>query len=308
MVLCTCLLFAGCSAKAENSASGFIMDTVVNIKAVASNDVLNGALNLCRDYDKKFSRTNENGEIYLLNYNGQGSVSDETEELLQKALYYCALSDGKFDISLGALTSLWDFKNGTVPNENSVKSALNNVGYKKITKNGNYISLGGTLIDLGAVAKGYIADKTVEFLKGNGVTEGVVNLGGNIAAFGDNYINIGIKNPSGDSVAATLKIKNTSVVTSGTYERCFTKDGKKYHHILSSTDGYPVSTDLASATVVCKDGAKADILSTLCVIYGLNGARKLIAEQSDAEAVFITNEGEIFVSAGIYSENGYYRL
>lgn len=292
----------------ENSATGFIMDTVVNIKAVAKTEVLNEALNFCRDYEKKLSRTYLDGEIYSLNKNDGGSVSAETAMLLEKALYYCALSDGKFDISVGNLVSVWDFKNGVVPDQNSIKAALDKTGYTKIKKDQNNFSLGGTIIDLGAVAKGYIADKTVDFLKNKGIDEGLVNLGGNIAVFGDNYVNIGIKNPFGVGTKATVKVKNTSVVTSGTYERCFTADGKTYHHVLSTDDGYPVETNLVSVTVICKDGAKADILSTLCIIYGLNDAQKLIAETSDAEAIFITNEGEIFISSGIYSENGYYRI
>ncbi len=308
IALCSCLLLSGCGVRAENTATGFIMDTVVNIKAVASNEVLNEALNLCRAYENTLSCHKEGSEIYLLNKNGQGAVSDETAALLDKALYYCNLSDGKFDITLGALTSIWDFKNGVIPNDNEIKTALENTGYKKISKSGNHLNLGGTSIDLGAVAKGYVADKAVELLKQKGVTEGVVSLGGNIAVFGDNYTNVGIKNPLGEGVIATLKIKNTSVVTSGTYERCFEAENKKYHHILSSENGYPVETKLSSVTVICKDGTKADILSTLCLIYGLDAARKFIAEQQDTEAIFITNDGEIFVSDGIYSENGYYRL
>lgn len=307
-MLCTCLLLSGCSVLAENSATGFMMDTVVNIKAVAKTEVLNEALDFCRDYEKRLSRTYADGEIYLLNKNGCGSVSDETAMLLEKALYYCALSDGRFDISVGNLVSVWDFKNGVVPEQNSIKAALDNIGYKKIIKDANNFSLGGTNIDLGAVAKGYIADKTVDFLKNKGIGEGLVNVGGNIAVFGDNYVNVGIKNPFGNGVKATVKVKNTSVVTSGTYERSFTANGKKYHHVLSTADGYPVETNLASATVICEDGAKADILSTLCIIYGLNDALKLISETPDAEAIFITNEGEIFISNGIYSENGYYRI
>ena len=308
LVLCTCLLLSGCSVKAENSATGFMMDTVVNIKAVAKTQVLNETLDFCRAYERKLSRTCADGEIYLLNKNGCGSVGEETAMLLEKALYYCALSDGKFDISVGNLVSVWDFKNGVVPDQNSIKSALDKIGYKKITKDANNFSLGGTNVDLGAVAKGYIADKTVDFLKNKGIDKGLVNVGGNIAVFGDDYVNVGIKNPLSNGVKATVRVKNTSVVTSGTYERCFTANGKKYHHILSTADGYPVETNLASATIICKDGAKADILSTLCIIYGLNDALKLISETPDAEAMFITNEGEIFISNGIYSENGYYRI
>ena len=158
------------------------------------------------------------------------------------------------------------------------------------------------------MAKGYIADKAREYLSEKGVVDAVINMGGNIVLMGEGYQNVGIKNPFGGGVAATLRAKNTAVVTSGTYERYVTVDGKRYHHILNPETGYPVESDLVSATVITENSAEADVLSPCCLILGLQSARELINMLPDTEAVFITIDGEIHTSSGIYSEDGYLRL
>ncbi len=306
--VCLAVILSGCTVKSEQSATAFMMDTVVNIKAVADKGVLDDALNTARDYEALFSHTDKNSEISRLNEIGTLNVSDETAYILTEALKYCEITNGKFDISLGEVTDLWDFENKIIPDDTALKRAVQKSGYTKITVDGNTVNTGGTKINLGAVAKGYIADKVRDRLLANGVSSGVLNFGGNVVVFGDDYSVVGIKNPNGDSVLAKLKVKNTSVVTSGTYERAFIRDNKNYHHILNSKTGYPADTDLLSATVICSDGTKADIMSTCCLLLGLQDGLEFINSQTDVEAIFVTLDGEIFTSSGIYSDNGYYLL
>ncbi|MBE6805450.1 MAG: FAD:protein FMN transferase [Ruminococcaceae bacterium] len=301
------LVLSGCAPK-NNSATEFLLNTVVNIKANASSDTLNGAFSLAREYENLFSRTIESSEISQLNSIGELTVSDDTAFLLSMALEYSQKTNGKFDITIGAVSPLWDFNEQIIPKKSDVEKALRSVGYEKVKIDGNHIKTNGAKLDLGAVAKGYIADKVRDYLNEQNVNSAVINFGGNVVVMGDDYSVVGIKNPFEEGVLAKLKVKNTSVVTSGTYERTFTKVGKTYHHILDTKTGYPADTDLVSATIICKDGTKADILSTCCLCLGLGDARELIEKEQDAEAIFVTRDGEIFVSSGIYSENGYYLL
>ncbi len=306
--VCLALVLSGCTVKSEQSATAFMMDTVVNIKAAADKKVLDDAMNTARKYEALFSHTDSSSEISRLNQNGTLLVSDDVVFALREALEYCRLTDGKFDISLGAVSELWDFENKIIPDSNVLESAVKQSGYEKIKIDGNTVTTGGTKINLGAVAKGYIADKVRDRLKENGVAAATLNFGGNVVVFGDDYSTVGIKDPKGEGIVARLKVKNTSVVTSGTYERAFTVNNKRYHHILNSKTGYPVDTDLLSATVICSSGTKADIMSTCCITLGLTDALKFINSRSDVEAIFVTLDGEIFTSDGIYCEDGFYLL
>ena len=301
------LILSGCAVKG-NTATEFLLNTVVNIKADASSDTINGAFSLAREYEQLLSRTIETSEISRLNKGEVFAVSDDTLYLLKTAVAYSQKTNGAFDVSIGGVSSLWDFNEQTVPDKSDIAAALKNVDYKKIQINGNIVNTRGATVDLGAVAKGFIADKVRDYLADNGVLKATINFGGNVVVMGDEYSVVGIKNPLGDGVSAKLLVKNTSVVTSGTYERTFTKNGKQYHHILDTKTGYPLDTDLVSATIICEDGTKADILSTCCLCLGLSDAKELIEKEDGAEAIFITRDGEIFVSSGIYCENGFYRL
>lgn len=305
--VCSLVLLSGCG-QTTNSATGFMMDTVVNIEAECQKGVLDDTLNFCRTYEKMLSRTDSDSEIYLLNKNGKAEVSDETAYLISRSLYFSGLTDGKFDVSICPVSSLWDFTGDALPDDEAIKKALKKVGYQKIKVDGNEVDLGGAEIDLGAIAKGYISGKARDYLKKKNVKNAVINFGGNVVVMGERYYNVGIKNPFASGVSATLKVKNTAVVTSGTYERYVEVDGKKYHHILDTKTGYPVESDLVSATVICADPTDADALSTCCLVLGLNEATELINNMGGVEAVFITRDGELHFSSGIYAEDGYYRL
>ena len=304
----TPVILCGCNANYQNSQTRFMLDTVVSIDAAVQNSVLNGAFSLCTQYENLLSKTVQTSDIGRLNSDGTAEVGNDALTLIKESLRYSRMTDGKFDITVCSVTDLWDFENGIIPNGSNIAEQLKNVDYKKIAINGNTVELNGAKIDLGAIAKGYIADKVSAYLKENGAKSATVNMGGNIAVFGENYSNIGVKDPFGDGIAATLKVKNRSVVTSGTYERCFTKDGKNYHHIIDTKTGYPAATDIKSATVIGNDGTSADALSTCCILLGLQDGMQLIEKTENVEALFIYSNGGIHISSGIYCEDGVYRL
>ena len=160
-------------------------------------------------------------------------------------------------------------------------------------------------IDLGAIAKGYIADKVAEFLESKGVTSAVVDLGGNIVVIGekgesiDNPVGtefkVGIADPNSEGLLGLLECKDKTVVTSGTYERYFELDGKRYHHVLDTKTGYPADTDLLAVTIVADKGHSVDCdgLSTSCLALGKEKGLKLIQGLDGVQAIFIDKDGKV---------------
>lgn len=294
------LLLCGCAGTQENKDTRFLLDTVVSLTAACDSETLDGAFALCESYEKLLSRTVEGSDVYALN-NSSGfvEVSDDTLEIVQKSLYYADISNGKFDITIYSVSSLWDFNSEIIPSRDEIAEALKNVDYNSIETDGNKINLNGKQIDLGGIAKGYIADRILEYFKENKVSEGIIDLGGNLVVFGDRDYTVGIKQPFSNELASTLKVRNKTVVTSGTYERYIEKDGIRYHHILDTKTGYAVDTDLTSATIIGDSSMNADALSTICILLGLDNAKELIENTDGAEAVFIDTDGKMHYTSGL---------
>lgn len=206
----------------------------------------------------------------------------------------------------------WDFgeNKDTVPSQKDINAALPTVDYHNIEISDNTVTLKNpkTQIDLGGIAKGYIADQMKAQLRSDGITEGIINLGGNVLTVGlkksgDTY-KIGIQKPFDDSGSpiASVDITDASLVSSGVYERYFEKDGKRYHHILNPKTGYPYENGLLGVTIITDSSVDADALSTTCFALGLEDGMKLIENTKGAEAVFITEDFTLHKSSGIGSE------
>ena len=297
------LLLCGCnSGETENSETRFLLDTVCTVTTDCGDDIINGAFSLCEDLERTLSKNVKDSDVYRLN-NTEGfvSVSPDTLKTVERALYYSELSGGKFDITIAPVSALWDFKNQVVPDRNEIAEALKNVDYHSVKIKKSEISLGDKQIDLGGIAKGYIADKATEYLKENGVKKALINFGGNICMIGQ--YNIGIKKPFDDSVITSIEIKDKCAVTSGIYERYIEKDGKTYHHILDPKTGYGVENELAAVTVIGEKAFDCDALSTVCMLLGTEDGLEIINTTADTEAVFIDRENNITLSSGLYREN-----
>lgn len=298
------LVFLCSCTSAQNTATEIYFDTAVTITAPCSDKVLNGAFSLCEKYENTLSRTKEKSEVSLLS-NGENKVSPDTLEVIKKGLYYCNYSDGRFDITISPVVDLWDFKNEIVPTRDEISEALKNVDYQSIDVFQSTVNTHGKSIDLGGIAKGYIADKLLEYFKDNGVKSGIINLGGNVTVFGNDFYNIGIKKPFTDSdIVATVKLRDKSVSTSGVYERCFKRDDVLYHHIIDTKTGFPADTDLLSASVIGDTSADCDALSTICILSGLRDAKIAIENTDGFEAVFIDKDYNLSVTSGLKIKDG----
>lgn len=315
LLLTAGLLFTGGKRNAEPlSQTEFMLNTFVTVTLYDKREeaVIDGSMELCRFYEGLFSKTIESSEVWKLNHRGSEedviSVSADTAGLLEKGLHYSRLSDGRFDITVEPLSSLWNFnaEKPVLPSDAELAAAARKVGYENLEVKGNQVIFRSpeTRVDLGAIAKGYIADRMKEYLLEHGVKSAVINLGGNVLCIGKrpdgSPFKIGLQKPFEDrnEVIASLEISDMSVVSSGVYERHFVLDGVNYHHILNPDTGYPYENGLIAVTIISKESADGDGLSTACFSVGLDEGLSLINSLEGVYAVFITDDYELHFSDG----------
>lgn len=331
ILICTICLTCGCTRLSfqktvtpGNSVSGLYFDTAISITAYddTSLEVLKDTLGRCEDYELIFSRTNENSELYAINHRTGGviegdkytvEVSEDMYNVLNIALKYSKETELAFNPTLGSVIKLWDYHsdNPVVPSEVEIEKALKftNPYVMDISgelfeeTNEHYLSLpmDETIIDLGAIAKGYIADELKDYLQDKGCREAVITLGGNVYCIGCKGgagYTVGIQKPfdSKGATQMTVNISDSSVVTSGIYERYFETDGKIYHHIIDGSTGYPVDNELASVTVICSDSMKADVLSTALLCMGSEKGLEYAKRDPSIHVIMITRDGEVLDS------------
>ena len=309
LLLTTALLLSGCAGKTNKpiSKTALYFDTVVTITLYDSDDLalLNRCFEDCEAFEQTVSRTIETSEIYQINHaDGKPvEVSDVTLELIQKGVAYGDLSNGKFDITIAPLSELWDFKNNTgqIPSEAYIQEALSHVNYRNIFIEGNTVTLTDpqAAIDLGGIAKGYMADRIKEYLENEGVKSALINLGGNVLTIGKkpdgSPFHIGIQKPfdkQGNAITSVDAV-NSSVVSSGVYERYFEVDGVLYHHLLDTQTGYPCDNHLLGVTILSESSVDGDALSTSCFLLGLEDGQKLVDSLNGVEAIFITEDYQL---------------
>lgn len=303
------LLLVGCQKKETiYSDTGFYFDTVITVTLYenGSPEILNNCMALALDYENLLSTTVEGSDIWNLNHSAGSYVtlSPETISLLQIALSYAELSDGVVDPTVGSLSSLWNFGSdglNIVPEASHIEESLSHVDYRTLSIEGNQAALLDPYasVDLGFIAKGYIGDKMKEFLISQGVTSALINLGGNVVTIGSkpngDSFRVGIQDPfeKSGTPAHVVELTDTCAVSAGNYERYFENNGIRYHHILSTLDGYPARSGLSQVTIISPNSTRADALSTLCFILGYEKAASLLENYPEDQAIFITEDGEI---------------
>lgn len=285
------VMFSSCSRKDRVTKQTFAFDTVISITACEKDSPeIEKAFKLCRNYEKIFSRTDKQSELFSINEKGASPVSDDFKEVLDFSLKMSEYTGGAFDITVAPLVQLWDVGERTSPPDDSeISNALSRVGYSTVTSEPFNIS--GRKLDMGAVAKGYIADKLIEEFKRSKAENVIVDLGGNIALIGQ--YTVGIRDPfNPDDLFGTFSLKDKSAVTSGAYQRYFEYGGKRYHHIIDPRTGYPSDSGIASVTVISPSSMQADALSTAIFILGKDSI-SLCSKFPDTDALIIMEDGSI---------------
>ncbi len=297
--------------------STFAFDTVLDIVIYSNNEneankILKKAEEICYYYDNLLNKTKNDSLVYKLNENKKHTLNNSKEdeillEIINKSIYYSEITNGYFDITISPLVELWGIGDGrnVIPNKNDIENSMNLINYKNIEVTNNEILLEErTTIDVGGIAKGFIADEVKQLLVDNDVKYGLLNFGGNVLTIGDkpsgdSYV-IGLRNPHGNisDIIGTVKVKDKSVVTSGVYERFFMFDGVRYHHILDPKTGFPSNNGLLSVTIISEHSIDGDAFSTSLFLLGVEDGLNLVNGVEGIEAMFITKSGDY-----IYSEN-----
>lgn len=296
-----------------------LMDTVVDVK-VYSRDSQHAekAVNLAFERgeflaENVFDYDNENSELAHLNRNAGKTgkrVSPELLEVLEMGVELSEKTNGAFDVTTGALKKLWNFeeKPFRIPASDSIQNALRYVNYNfiKIYGDSVFIEKKGTIVDLGAIAKGYIADEMLKILNEHHVEKALVNAGGEVALY--NFTNsrqwgVAVQHPrKPDEPLTIIDLGNGAVATSGDYERFFVKNEKRYHHILNPKTGYPADS-LISVTILSENAALADMLSTAVFVLGEKEGLEFIENYENCQAILVSHTGKVIYTEDINRPN-----
>lgn len=307
-------LFFSCGKPAPVSKQEIAFGTVCSITLYERNaeKVLDKCFARLQELDDIFNINEENSDINLINKQAGISsvtVSKEAIFVLKQAKEFAKLTDGNFDPTIGPLVRVWNI-NGTnpkVPKQSKIDEARALVNFENLILNENtntaYIEKNMSL-DVGGIAKGFAADEMVKILAENDITYGIINLGGNVFAYGSKKVNrkdenwnIGIKNPINPDLgsAFSVKVKNKTVVTSGNYERFFEENGNRYHHIIDVKDGYPAQNGVVSFSIIADSSLMADALSTSCFILGREKGIELL-ENLGVQGFCVTKDKKVYTT------------
>lgn len=304
----TVTLLAGSRALFAAETSSFFFDTTIDIRIndADGEELIRECLDLCSKYELTFSAEREDSELYRINHRTeqQITVSDDMRDCLMLALSFCEMSEGRFDITIYPVSSLWDFhaENPVVPDDGAVRKALSLVDYKSVHLEGNTLTFDSpdTMIDLGAVAKGYISGELGRFLAEQGCTSALINLGGNVRAIGRKSSSsdwkVGIQKPfsARGEILTVIPASDCCVISSGIYERYFEKDNVFYHHIIDPATGYPSDTGLTQVTLIGDNDAACDALATLFFLEDEEDVLKICKEHyPDIRVITVSSDGEM---------------
>jgi len=301
------------------SRSEIMLGTVcrVTIYDKPQEEAFKAAFQRISEIEAKMSLKKEASEINKINAKAGldfVEVSSDTFKVIAKALEIASLSTGAFDPTVGPLVGAWDIggDNPRRPSESEIDSLLPLINYKDVeldfSNNSVKLAKEGMILDLGGIAKGFAADEVAKTLREYNVEKAIINLGGNILVMGNKIDQspwkIGVQNPDAErgGHVIVLDLEDQTLVTSGPYERFFILDGVVYHHILDPETGYPVITDLTSASIVTTESMTADALSTAIYVLGLQKGLDLIESLSGVEAIFIDSQHNLYLSSGIENE------
>lgn len=297
------ILLTSCTNVKNAEHSFFALDTAITIKC--SEESAKEIESLVLKYEDILSVTDENSEMYQINSGASTRVSDEFISLFNEAEKISEKTDGAFNFAIYPIVYEWGFttKNYKIPEKEKLDTLLSKIDFTKFKINGNIINVeNGAMLDFGGIAKGYICDEAVKLLKSKGENNALISLGGNVYALGSKDgkdWQVAIKDPFSEGYAGILNVQNKAVVTSGDYERYFEKNGKRYHHIIDPSTGYPAENSLKSVTIVSDSATLADGYSTALFVIGFEKAMEFYRQEQNFEAIFIFDDGEIYATEGL---------
>ena len=304
------------STSEDGTASSYIftMGTVFDLRVFAqdASDIMQKEEQALYGCDKLLSWREEGSLAYRFNTEHQADMS-EIKEVLEDALRVSIDSQGAFDLTVLPRSQLWnsdrfgdsdfDVSSMEVPEQADIDAARQKVDYTKL----QYDDATGILstedsdvqIELGAIGKGYAIEQAKDVLTASDATGGMISAGSSIYVYGTktdgSQFRVALRDPRGDenSAIGVLTLSNTTISTSGDYERYFEKDGVRYHHILDPRTGYPADSGLMQVTIICDDSVMGDALSTACFVLGLDEGMQL-AEKYGVDAIFVDTDKNIW--------------
>ncbi len=316
IILSLVFFLISCQSHSERlfRKSEILMDTIVTITVVSDSEkkaevAIDRAFRELKRLDRLFNAFSPQSEVSDINRNaGKKKVktAEDTVRLIGYALKIGELTDGAFDITVGAVTRLYDFHSKVVPSMRQIRETLRYVDFRKVVIEGDrvYLPEKGMRIDPGGIAKGYAADRAIEILKTEGIKGALVAVAGDIKGYGrkpdGSPWRVGIRDPRGgrEDIFAVVELRDEMAIsTSGDYERYFIKDGKRYHHIIDPNTGLPAE-GLISVSVIGKEGTYTDSLATAVFIMGGEEGRK-VAEELGYGVVMVDRKGNISMSESI---------
>lgn len=291
----------------RNRIEGDYFDTVNSIEAYAPRELLEAAMEECASYHRLLSKSEKSSDVWRINH-AEGkpvSVSEHTMRILRTGQEVYEASEGAFNLTVGAATSLWNFKaeKPKLPDPEAIRLALTKMEAGRIVlEEDRVIVPAGMCVDVGGIAKGYIADRVAEFLRARGVTSGLLNFGGNVITIGTKPEGepwmIGLQKPdgvTGRDFWAAFPSADETAVTSGTYERGFTLNGIRYHHLLDPRTGWPVQNEVETVTLIGRSSLLADAVSTACFVLG-PGKGIPLAARFDMKVIYRLKDGRVLLS------------
>lgn len=273
-----------------------------------------------QDFAQRFTVNQPDSELMNVNHHAgirPVRVQADLYELLKRAQAVSLDRANPFNIAVGPLIKTWriGFKEAKLPTDAELNEKLAIVDPSRIVLDDDYqtvfLTKVGMQVDLGAIAKGYFADRIKHYLVSQNVQSGYINLGGNVLTLGHAVDNpakvwkVGIQDPLGSrgQVCRVVPLRDQSMVTSGINERYFEHNGVRYHHLLDANSGKPIVTDIASVTIISDLSVDGEIWSTAGFLSSVGEALAYLNQQSGIEAIVISNQGDVCVTDGL-DDNG----
>jgi FAD:protein FMN transferase len=317
-VVCFIAPLLACSTKAPPPETEFVLGTVcsVNLFERGTPEAYREIFARLKEIEDRMSINKGNTDLDAVNANSGVApvvVHDDVVQVAAAAKRFAELSGGAFDPTIGPIVKLWNIgtDDARVPSAAEIKAALPLVGWRDLeideAAHTLFLKRKGMVIDLGAIAKGFAADEVARIIKTHKIPRAIIDLGGNVLAYGskkgDGFWRIGVQDPSGQrgEPIGVVQVKNKTMVTSGVYERFLEVDGVRYHHILSTTDGYPVRNGLLSVTIITDKSIEADGLSTSVFALGFEKG-KALAESLGVGAIFVFDDMTVRATKGIMKD------